>query len=250
MEFHIQCDPKDIAPYVFLPGDPARARRIAAHFDNARFVSDSRGYSVYTGIVSGIPMTVCSTGIGGPQAAIGIEELGHMGANTFIRVGSCGALQDNMIVGDVIIATGVVRYGATANRYLPPAFPAAPDFWMLTALMQAAKKLSIPVQIGLDAAVDGFYVEGDPAVWAKLKRAGVKSVEMEADTLFVISSLRGWRSAALFASDGVSSEIKPAWGEAAFRKGEENEIRIAVEAMLTVAGGDRASGRYSPPEKA
>ena len=145
MEFHILCDPKDIAPYVFVPGDPGRAKKIAAHFDNARFVSDSRGYVVYSGSVAGIPMTVCSTGMGGPQVAIGIEELGHMGARTFIRVGSCGTLQDNIQPGDVVVATGVVRAGATANRYLPPAFPAAPDFGVLTALVEAAGRLGIPV---------------------------------------------------------------------------------------------------------
>jgi uridine phosphorylase len=243
MEFHILCDPKDIAPYVFVPGDPDRAKKIAAHFDNARFVSDSRGYFVYTGSVEGIPMTVCSTGMGGPQVAIGIEELGHMGAKTFIRIGSCGTLQSGIMPGDVIIATGVVRGGATANRYLPPAFPAAPDFEVLTALVQASKKLGIPAHVGLDWAGDTFYAEGDPGYWEMMKKAGVKSVEMEADTLFIVSNFRRWRSGALFACDGTSGEIKPAWGEAAFRQGEENEIRIAIEAMKNIALADQARER-------
>ncbi len=239
MEFHILCDPKDIAPYVFVPGDPGRAKKIAEHFDSMRFVSDSRGYCVYTGTVAGIPMTVCSTGMGGPQVAIGIEELGHMGVKTFIRIGSCGTLQDNIMPGDVIIATGVVRGGATANRYLPPAFPAAPDFGMLTALVQASEKLGIVAHVGLDWAGDTFYAEGDPTYWGKMKTAGVKSVEMEADTLFVIANFRGWRAGALFACDGTSSEIKPDWGQDAFRQGEENEIKIAIEAMKNIALDDQ-----------
>ncbi len=239
MEFHIVCDPKDIAPYVFVPGDPVRAKKIAEHFDNYRFISDSRGYYVYTGTVDGIPMTTCSTGMGGPQVAIGVEELGHMGARTFIRVGSCGTLQDNIQPGDVIIATGVVRGGATGNRYLPPAFPAAPDFAVLTALVKAAERLQIPVHVGLDWAGDTFYAEGsDPTLWEKAKKAGVKSVEMEADTLFIVSSFRGFRSGALFACDGTSTEIKPDWGQDAFRQGEENEIRIAIEAMKRIAEAD------------
>ena len=238
MEFHILCDPKDIAPYVFVPGDPGRAKKIAEHFNAPRFISDSRGYVVYTGTVAGIPMTVCSTGMGGPQVAIGIEELGHMGARTFIRIGSCGTLQDDIIPGDVIVANGVVRAGATANHYLPPAFPAAPDFGVLTALVEAAGRLGIKVHVGVDLASDSFYAEGDPALWAKMKKAGVKSVEMEADTLFIISNFRGWRAGALFACDGTSKEIKPEWGEAAYRAGEENEIRIAIEAMKTLALAD------------
>ncbi|HEY9087493.1 MAG TPA: nucleoside phosphorylase [Anaerolineaceae bacterium] len=241
MEFHILCDPKDIAPYVFVPGDPGRAKKIAEHFDEYRFVSDSRGYYVYTGTVDGIPMTACSTGMGGPQVAIGIEELGHMGANTFIRIGSCGTLQDDIMPGDVIIATGVVRSGATAHRYLAPNFPAAPDFSVLTALVDAAQALGIQAHVGLDWAGDNFYGEGsDPTLWEKARKAGVKSVEMEADTLFVVSNFRGWRAGALFACDGTSKEIKPDWGQDAFRQGEENEIRIAIEAMKNIALADKA----------
>jgi uridine phosphorylase len=250
MEFHILCDPKDIAPYVFVPGDPVRAKKIADHFDQVRFISDSRGYYVYTGTVAGIPMTACSTGMGGPQVAIGIEELGHMGARTFIRVGSCGTLQDNITVGDVIIANGVVRAGATANRYLPVAFPAAPDFGVLTALVEAAKNLGIKVHVGLDCAGDTFYAEGDPQLWSKMKQAGVKSVEMEADTLFIVSNFRGWRAGALFASDGTTKETKPEWGEAAFRQGEENEIRIAIEAMKNIALADAQANPVKNQEKA
>jgi DeoD family purine-nucleoside phosphorylase len=239
VEFHIECDSKDIARYVFVPGDPARAEKIAAHFEGARLVSDSRGYMVYTGTVDGIEMTACSTGIGGPQVAMGIEELGHMGADTFIRVGSCGTLQDSLDVGDIIIPTGIYRAGATANSYLPPAFPAAPDFAVLTALVEAANALGVEAHVGVGWAGDAFYAPMDPELADQLVQAGVLSVEMESDALFVISNYRGWRAGAILACDGTSKEIKPAWGEEAFRRGEEEEIAIAIEAMRQIASADQ-----------
>jgi uridine phosphorylase len=243
MEFHIRCDAKDIARYVFVPGDHERAKKIAAHFDNVRKITDSRGYHVYTGTVAGIPMTVCSTGMGGPQVAIGIEELGHMGANTFIRVGSCGTLQENVHCGAVIITNGIVRGGATADRYLPPAFPAAPDFNVLSALVDAAEKQENEWHVGLGWAGDGFYSPGDEKLWSEMKKAGVNAVEMEGDTLFVIANFRGWRAGAIFASDGEAGATKPEWGEAAFRKGEEAEIQIAIEAMKNIALADQKAGQ-------
>lgn len=246
MEFHILCDAEDIARYVFVPGDHDRAKKIAERFEGARLVTDSRGYRVYSGTVAGIPMTVCSTGIGGPQVAMGIEELAHMGADTFIRVGSCGTLQEGVMPGDLIIPTGVYRGGATAHRYLPPAFPAAPDFQVLTALVEASEALGIPAHVGLGWSSDAFYAPSGPieeALVARLRQAGVLAIEMEADTLFVVSNYRGWRAGAIFASDGTASEIKPAWGAEAFRRGEEQEITIAIEAMKRIAQQDREEGR-------
>jgi uridine phosphorylase len=238
VEFHIECGPEDIARYVFVPGDHERAKKIASQFQDMRLVSETRGYMVYTGKVDGTLMTVSSTGIGGPQVGIGVEELAHMGADTFIRVGSCGTLQDHIQVGDIIIPMGVYRGGATALRYLPPAFPAAPNWHVLTALVDAARHLGIPVHVGPSMSVDAFYAEPDAGLMAKLKQAGVLAIDMEADTLFVISNFRGWRAGALFACDGTSTETKPEWGEAAFRMGEERAIQIAFEAMKSIARAD------------
>jgi len=242
MEFHILCEPEDIARYVFVPGDHARAKKIADHFDDARLVSDSRGYVVYSGTVDGIAMTVSSTGMGGPQTAICIEELGHMGADTFIRVGSCGTLQEYVNLGALVIPTGVYRAAATANRYLPPAFPAAPNWQVLSALVEAAKELGIKVHVGVGSTWDAFYALPDAKLLETLKQAGVLSLEMEADTLFIISNFRGWRAGAIFANDGTATEIKPEWGEEAFRKGEELEIQIAIEAMKSIALADAQAG--------
>ncbi|MBC7233888.1 MAG: nucleoside phosphorylase [Chloroflexi bacterium] len=243
MEFHIRCEAKDIARYVFVPGDHERAKKIAAHFDHARLVSDTRGYLVFTGTVDGIPMTVASTGMGGPQAAICFEELGHLGADTFIRVGSCGTLQDDVPCGGVIIPTGVYRGGATGNQYLPPAFPALPNFQVLTALVEAAKRIGIKVHVGIGWTGDAFYVLPEPQLITKLKDARVLSLDMETDTLFIVSSFRGWRAGSILANDGTSKEIKPAWGEELFRKGEEQAIRIALEAMKSIAQADAQEGR-------
>src|SRR5262245_11686236 len=118
MEWHIRCDAKDISRYVFCPGDQARARKIAERFENPYLVSDSRGILVMSGKYQGTFMTVCGTGMGGPVVAIALEELAHMGANTFVRVGSCGVFQEGQKPGDVIIASGTFRAGGTANSYL------------------------------------------------------------------------------------------------------------------------------------
>lgn len=238
MEFHIRCKPEDIARYVFTPGSHSRAKKIAAHFDDARLVSDSRGYLVYTGYVDGIRMTVSSTGMGGPTTAICLEELAHMGADTFIRVGSCGTMQDYVDCGDVIISTGTFRAGGTANNYLPLAFPAVPNFWVTTALVEAAKTLGIKAHVGLGSAGDAFYAPRDPSMRDVLKQSGIVSGEMESDTLYVLAAYRGWRAGALYANDGTSKATKPAWCADAFRQGEENVIRIGIEAMVRIAEAD------------
>ena len=242
MEFHIRCDATDIARYVFTPGSHARAKKIAAHFDNTRLVSDSRGYLVFTGTVAGIPMTVSSTGMGGPTTAICLEELAHLGADTFVRVGSCGTYQEYVDCGDVIISTGIFRAGGTASNYLPVEFPAVPTFQITTALVDAAKTLGLNVHVGLGSAGAAFYAPRDPAMREVLKQAGLVSVEMESDTLFVIAAFRGWRAGALFTCDGTATETKPGWGEAAFEQGQEDAIRIAIEAMKSIAQADDARG--------
>ena len=241
MEFHIQCDPKDIARYVFCPGDQARAKKIADHFEGAYLVTTSRGYVVYSGAYEGVFMTACGTGMGGPTVAIALEELAHMGAETFIRVGSCGVFQPGQAVGDVIIASGTFRAGGTATAYLPLGFPAVPTFAVLRSLVEAAEALNIPFTVGVGIAGDAFYAPRDPQFRQALVNAGLVSVEMESDTLFVVGAYRRWRTGALYTSDGTPTEVKPASGEVDFRKGEENAIRIALRAMRALARADGAA---------
>ncbi len=241
MEFHIRCEASDIARYVFCPGDHARARKIADRLEGSYLVTDSRGYAVYSGTYRGVFMTVCGTGMGGPTVAIALEELAHLGADTFIRVGSCGVFQPGQKPGDVIIASGTMRAGGTANAYLPPIFPAVPTFQVLRALVEAAEALGVPHTVGVGVAGDAFYAPRDPAWRQMLQKAGAVSIEMESDTLFVVGAYRGWRTGALFASDGTPEEIKPQWGEEAFRQGEQQAIDIALHAMHQLALSDGAA---------
>lgn len=240
MEWHIRCDKKEIARYVFCPGDHDRAKKISEHFENPRLVSDSRGYMVYSGIYQGVFMTACSTGMGGPTVAIALEELAHMGADTFIRVGSCGVFQKGQKPGDVIISCGSVRAGGTGNGYLPMTFPAVPNFKILQELVSSAADLKLPVTVGVGVAHDLFYSpqsnneRGDIYL-----RTGMVSIEMESDTLFLAGMYRGWRTGAIYASDGTPDQIKPESGEADYRRGELNSIRIALQAMCKIAAGDR-----------
>lgn len=239
MEFHIRCESKDISRYVLCPGDHARAEKIAALMDDAYLVTNSRGYAIFSGSYLGIFMTACGTGMGGPTVAIALEELSHMGADTFIRVGSCGVFQEGQAPGDVVIASGTVRAGGTANAYLPTMFPAVPSFTVLRQLVRAAEALEIAYAVGVGIAGDAFYAPRDPSRRDLLVEAGLVSVEMESDTLFVMGMRRGWRTGALYASDGSPTEIKPAWGEEAFREGEQNVIRIGLRAMAEIAQADK-----------
>lgn len=241
MEFHIRCDPQDIARYCFTPGSPERAKKIAAQLEEARLVTDSRGYLVYSGKHAGIFMTVCATNMGGPTAAIALEELAHMGAETFIRVGSCGVFKEGLGPGDIIISTGTYRAGGTSLAYLPLNFPAVPTFEVTLALREAAAELGYAAYLGLGIAGDAFYAprrQAEAEMLGELVKAGIVSVEMESDTLYVVGAYRGWRTGALFTSDGAPGQIKPEWGEAAFREGEERSIQIALRAMAKIARAD------------
>lgn len=241
MEWHVRCDPADISRYVFCPGDHARAKRIADHMDDARLVTDSRGYVVYSGTYNGVFMTSIGTGMGGPTVAIALEELAHMGADTFIRVGSCGVFQEGQGPGDVVVASGTLRRGGTANAYLPPNFPAVPTFSVLRTIVETAEEMDVPVTVGVGSAGDAFYApRRDDALAADLVQAGLVSVEMESDTLFIVGAYRGWRTGALYTSDGAPGIIKPDWGEEAYREGEQRMIKIALEAMWKIAQADES----------
>jgi uridine phosphorylase len=238
MEFHITSTPDQISRYVFCPGDQRRAKRIAEAFTDTELVSAERGIMVYTGSYKGIRMTSCGTGMGGPVVAICLEELAHLGADTFIRVGSCGVFQDHQKPGDIIIASGTVRAGGTALHYLPIEFPAVPTFAVLSAIVSAANKLKIPYEVGVGIATDAFY-NPDPLINPDLlKKSGLVSIEMESDTLFIVGQYRGFRTGALYTSDGTTTEIKPEWGMARYDQGEQDMIKIALEAMVTIAERD------------
>ncbi|MDO9546317.1 MAG: nucleoside phosphorylase [Pelolinea sp.] len=239
MEWHIKCDPKEIARYVFTPGDQARAEKIAKNFDSYHLVTQSRGYTVYSGEYKGVPMTACGMGMGGPTLAIGMQELANMGADTFIRVGSCGVFQKDQKTGDVIIATGTVREGGTGNAYLPINFPAVATFSVLRALVEASEELDLPTTVGVGIAGDSFYGPRDSMKRELMVKAGLVSAEMESDTLFIVGAYNGWRTGSILASDGDPGVIKPEDKEKIFRQGEQNSIKIAIHAVWKLAEQDK-----------
>ena len=138
-QYHIQCKEGDVGRYCILPGDPGRCASIAKHFDNAVLVSQNREYTVYTGTLLGEKVTVCSTGIGGPSASIAMEELHNIGADTFIRVGTCGGIDLDVQSGDVVIASGAIRFEHTSMEYAPIEYPAVSNYEVLSALVEAAE---------------------------------------------------------------------------------------------------------------
>jgi len=240
MEFHILAPAEDISRYVFCPGSQARATRIASHLNDMKLVNDNRGILVYSGYYQDVFMTVCGTGMGGAVVGIALEELAHLGADTFIRVGSCGVFQEGQQPGDIIIATGTFRAGGTANAYLPVAFPAVPTFAVLRSLVETAESMSVDCTVGVGLAGDAFYAPREPDGRDFLVHAGVVSVEMESDALFIIGQYRGWRTGAIYTSDGTPTEIKPTWGEEQYQIGEGKCIEVALEAMLAIATKDAA----------
>jgi uridine phosphorylase len=239
MEYHIRGERGDIARYVLCPGSQSRARQIAEQFENRVTVSDDRGIVIYSGSYHGVLMTSCGTGMGGPAVGIATEELGHLGADTFIRVGSCGVFQAWQKPGDVIIATGTYRGSGTGNAYLPLAFPAVPTFSVTRALVEAAERLHLPVTVGVGWAADAFYGPLNGSDYLMMKEAGGVSIEMESDTLFLIGQVRGWRTGAIFSSDGGPGDMKPESGRDAFKRGEAQAIEIALNAMLALAQSDQ-----------
>ena len=208
LQFHIKCKAGDVGRYCFLPGDPGRCEKIAAYFDNPVKVQSNREYTTYTGTLLGEKVSVCSTGIGGPSAVIAMEELHNIGADTFIRVGTCGGIRLDVRSGDVVVATGAVRMEGTSREYAPIEYPAVPDFQVAGALVQACQALGKPWHAGVVQCKDSFYGQHDPArmpvsgeleaKWEAWKRLGVLASEMESAALFTVAAARGVRCGSVF----------------------------------------------------
>ena len=172
MQFHIHCKEGDVGRYVFLPGDPGRCKAIAGYFDNPVHIGMNREYNIYTGTMLGEKVSVCSTGIGGPSASIAMEELSAIGADTFIRVGTCGGIDMDVMPGDVVVATGAIRYEHTSLEYAPIEFPAVPDFEITAALKAASEDLGYRTHLGVVQCKDSFYGQRYPMSCFRSGRAG------------------------------------------------------------------------------
>lgn len=239
MQPHIMVGVGDIEKYVLIPGDPKRVEKIASFFNESRKVGDYRGYLTYTGSVDGIGISACSTGIGCPSAAIAVEELAKIGAETFIRVGTTGGLQPGIEVGDIVIATAAVRADGTTRNYVPIEYPAVADFNVVSALVQAAEKSKKKVHFGPVLTTDAFYADNTEVLksWSK---SNILSIEMECSTIFTLAALKKLKAGAILAVDGnVLLGIKKGEFEPGERTGEldervqkaiEEEIQIAIEA--------------------
>ena len=157
LQYHLQIKKGDVGRYVILPGDPKRCSKIAQHFDDAKLVADSREYVTYTGYLDGEKVSVTSTGIGGPSASIAMEELVQCGADTFIRVGTCGGMDLDVKGGDIVIATGAIRMEGTSKEYAPIEFPAVADLEVTNALVAAGRELGFTCHPGIVQCKDAFY---------------------------------------------------------------------------------------------
>ena len=197
-QYHIQVAPGEVGRYVILPGDPKRCALIAKYFDNPVQIADNREYVTITGTLDGKKVSVTSTGIGGPSAAIAIEELVMCGADTFIRVGTCGGMQEDILSGDIVIASGAIRMDGTGREYAPIEYPAVSDFEVTSALGQAAEELNMRFHIGVTQSKDSFYGQHSPETmpvsyelenkWNAWLRMGCLASEMESATLFIVGS--------------------------------------------------------------
>jgi len=239
---HIMCGVGDLAKYVLLSGDPKRVEKISAYFDDSRKLGDYRGFVTYTGSVEGIRVSACSTGIGCPSAAIVVEELAKIGAETLIRVGTTGSLQAGVEVGDIVIASAAVRADGTSRSYVPIDYPAIADFNVATALLQAARESKRKVHFGIVLTSDAFY--GDMGNLKRWSRFNVLSVEMECSAIFTLAKLRKLEAGAILAVDSKpltgckKGEFEPGQktGELddSVQKAIEEEIRIAIGAVKTL----------------
>ena len=251
LQFHIQCKEGDVGRYCILPGDPGRCEKIAAYFDDPVKVQSNREYTVYTGTLLGEKVSVCSTGIGGPSAVIAMEELHAIGADTFIRVGTCGGIALQVQSDDVVIATGAVRHEGASREYAPIEFPAVSDYQVQEALVQAAKNLGKSWHAGVVQCKDSFYGQHDPArmpvsyelqaKWEAWKRLGVLASEMESAALFCCAAALGVRCGSCF--HVVWNQEREAAGLDQQESHDTSAaIEVGIEAVKLLIRQDRESG--------
>ncbi|WP_123621235.1 nucleoside phosphorylase [Halorubrum sp. CSM-61] len=235
--YHVEVGEGDVADAVLLPGNPERVDKITALWDGHEEVARHREYRTATGTYEGAPISVTSTGIGSPSAAIAVEELARVGVDTFIRVGSCGAIQPGMDVGDLVITTGAVRQEGTSDEYVREDYPAAADGEVVSALVAAAERLGHDYHTGVTMSADSFYAgqgrpgfegfeaAGSDELVEELRDANVKNIEMEASAILTIANVYGLRAGAVCSvyANRVTGEFRT-----------EGESRAAETASLAV----------------
>lgn len=240
LEYHIKVNENMIGRYVIMPGDPKRCKAIAAYLEDAELVADSREFVTYTGYLDGEKVSVTSTGIGGPSAAIAMQELVPAGAHTFIRVGTCGGMQTEIVGGDVVIATGAVRMEGTSREYAPIEYPAVADIDVVNALRESAGALGVTAHTGVVQSKDSFYGQHSPGImpvgyelmnkWEAWKKMGCKASEMESAALFIVGAFLRVRVGACFLV--VANQERAAAGLPNPEVHDTDKaIRVAIEAV-------------------
>lgn len=239
-EYHIGVGKGEVGRFVILPGDPGRCEKIAAYLDNPVKVAENREYTTYTGSLEGVPVSVVSTGIGGPSASIAMEELIHCGADTFIRVGTSGGMQPDICGGDLVIATGAIRYEGTTKEYAPVEYPAVADFGIVRALKESAEGLGYANHLGVVQCKDNFYGQHSPESmpvaeelnqrWKAWIACGALASEMESAALFIVGSVRRVRVGTVLLV--IANQTRREQGLLDVQVHDtERAIRVAVEAM-------------------
>ena len=198
---HLLIEEGDVHETAIIPGDPGRVDRIADLCDDAELVAQNREYKVVNASYEGDPLTICSTGIGCPSAAIAVEELARVGVKNFIRCGTCGALQEGMEIGDMVVATGAAKEEGTSKRYEDAVYPAVPDYDVLSALVDAAEANDEDVHVGPIVSDDAYYNESEENV-ADWEAANLLAIEMEAATVFALARRKGLQAGAICTVDG------------------------------------------------
>lgn len=251
IQYHIHTNKDMVGRYVILPGDPGRCEKIAKYFDDPQKVAENREFVTYTGFLDGVKVSVTSTGIGGPSAAIAMEELYKSGADTFIRVGTCGGMQLDVKGGDIVVATGAIRMEGTSREYAPIEYPAVSDFAVTNALVDAAKKSGFNTHVGVVQCKDSFYGQHEPEVmpvaatlqnnWEAWIRCGALASEMESAALFIVGG---------FLRARVGSVLHVVANQERAKRGLDNPqahdtdaaIRTAIEAIRTLIKEDGKNG--------
>lgn len=248
IQYHIGTRPEDVGGYVLLPGDPKRCAKIASYFTDARLVADSREFVTYTGYLDGVKVSVTSTGIGGPSAAIAMEELVHCGAHTFIRVGTCGGMQTCVEGGDLVIASGAIRMEGTSREYAPIEFPAVADVDVVCALRAAAQNQNVRFWTGVVQCKDSFYGQHEPKKkpvgyelenkWQAWIRCGALASEMESAALFVAAGCLRVRCGSIFLAIANQERERAGLPNRQVHDTEQ-AIQTAVEALRILIRQDR-----------
>jgi len=253
IQYHVHIKKGDVGRYVILPGDPKRCAVIAQYLDDAVFIADNREFVTYTGFLDGEKVSVTSTGIGGPSASIAMEELVQCGADTFIRMGTCGGIALDVKGGDVVIATGAIRNEGTSREYAPIEFPAVANTDVVNALVKASRDLGKIYHVGIVQCKDSFYGQHSPQIkpvsyellnkWEAWKRLGTLASEMESAALFVVASYLGVRCGSEFFV--VGNQEREALGiDNPIMHDTTTAIEVVIQGMRDLIAYDRQTASH------